>query len=347
MDKSNKTEKYLLLSEKVKDMSLSELPSELVKWIKEKEVKIEEYKLKMGYDDCSAEEVFKKVLPENMNVSSFESVGHLIHLNLREEQLPYKYVIGQILLDKNPRMKTVMNKIGSINNIFRTFDMELLAGIDDTVVTVNESNAKFTFDYRKVYWNSRLQSEHHRLIKELCKDKSRIIADMFCGVGPFVIPLAMSGLEVYGNDLNPESVKYLEINAKQNKVIKRVHIYNKDARDFIKELVNVEKIEFSDVIMNLPADSIEFLDCFVDLYPKECKNFPIIHCYSFSTAEDTHKDVLNRVEKTLMCKIGDNLVEIRDVRDVSPGKMMILISFKLPIECCKKDSEEVLKKRKT
>lgn len=318
-----------------------------MKWIKEKNAKVEEYTLKMGYDDCSADEVFKKVLPENMSVSSFESVGHLIHLNLREEQLPYKYIIGKVLLDKNPRMKTVMNKVGSINNVFRTFDMELLAGIDDTVVTLNESNAKFTFDYRKVYWNSRLQTEHHRLIKELSKDKKRVIADMFCGVGPFVIPLAMNGLEVYGNDLNPESVKYLEINAKQNKVTKRVHIYNKDGRDFIKDLVNIEKIEFTDVIMNLPADSIEFLDCFKELYTRGYKHLPTIHCYSFSSAEDTHKDVLKRVEDTLMCKVDEkNLVEIRDVRDVSPGKMMILITFKLPDECCIKEVEAAAKKRK-
>lgn len=44
--------------------------------------------------------------------ASFETVGHLVHLNLREEQLPFKYLIGQVLLDKNPHVKTVVNKVG-------------------------------------------------------------------------------------------------------------------------------------------------------------------------------------------------------------------------------------------
>jgi tRNA (guanine37-N1)-methyltransferase len=37
-------------------------------------------------------------------------VGHIAHLNLRDEQLPYKGLIGQVLLDKVKTVKTVINK---------------------------------------------------------------------------------------------------------------------------------------------------------------------------------------------------------------------------------------------
>ena len=43
--------------------------------------------------------------------SAYETVGHIAHLNLRDELLPWKHVIGQVLLDKNPSIKTVVNKV--------------------------------------------------------------------------------------------------------------------------------------------------------------------------------------------------------------------------------------------
>ena len=55
----------------------------------------------------------QKLLPANIEApSSFECVGHIAHLNLREEQLPYKDLIGEVLLDKHPHLKTVVNKVG-------------------------------------------------------------------------------------------------------------------------------------------------------------------------------------------------------------------------------------------
>jgi hypothetical protein len=42
---------------------------------------------------------------------SFETVGHVAHLNLRDELLPHKFVIGRVLLDKNAKIKTVLNKV--------------------------------------------------------------------------------------------------------------------------------------------------------------------------------------------------------------------------------------------
>jgi tRNA (guanine37-N1)-methyltransferase len=38
------------------------------------------------------------------------------------------------------------------------------------------------------------------------------------GVGPFAVPAAKKGCSVFGNDLNPESVKWMEINRVKNKV---------------------------------------------------------------------------------------------------------------------------------
>lgn len=54
----------------------------------------------------------QKLLPEGSDVpSSFETVGHIAHLNIRDELIPYKHLIGQVILDKNLNIRTVVNKV--------------------------------------------------------------------------------------------------------------------------------------------------------------------------------------------------------------------------------------------
>ncbi len=100
---------------------------------------------------CSA--VQKKLTERATEVpSSYEQVGHVAHLNLREELKPYSNIIGQVILDKHwPNIRTVINKVGTIENQFRTFPMEVIAGEDDLDVTVSESGCRFAFNFRDVY----------------------------------------------------------------------------------------------------------------------------------------------------------------------------------------------------
>ena len=140
------------------------------------------------------------------------------HFNLREEYLPYKRLIGRVILDKNPTLRTVVNKLDSIDTEFRYFAMEVLSGPADFIVTTSENNCSFTFDFSKVYWNSRLQAEHTRLVDTF--EKEDVLADGFAGVGPFAVPAAkVKGcLGVFANDLNPMSAQALRENVKANKV---------------------------------------------------------------------------------------------------------------------------------
>lgn len=96
--------------------------------------------------------------------------------------------------------------------------MEVLAGKPDFQVTTSENGCLFTFDFSKVYWNSRLQTEHTRLVDSF--DTQDVIADGFAGVGPFAVPAAAKRgcLGVLANDLNPMSASSLRENVKLNKV---------------------------------------------------------------------------------------------------------------------------------
>jgi tRNA (guanine37-N1)-methyltransferase len=71
------------------------------------------------------------VLPEgDEGVSGFSVIGHIIHLNLKEQLAPHKAVIGAALL-LTKGIRTVVNKSQTIDNTYRNFAMELLAGEED------------------------------------------------------------------------------------------------------------------------------------------------------------------------------------------------------------------------
>ncbi|KAG2156542.1 Met-10+ like-protein-domain-containing protein [Suillus bovinus] len=196
------------------------------------------HNLNLTYDYWTADEILHSILPEELckgSPSGFAITGHLAHMNLNKEYLPYKHIIGQIVLDKNPMIKTVVNKLDSIDTKYRFFKMELLAGEPNYVVEHHESNCRFTFDFTHVYWNSRLHTEHDRLVQLF--QPTDVVADVFAGVGPFAIPAAKKGCAVFANDLNPESAKYLSQNIIDNKVTGLVRASCEDGRDFIKEVI--------------------------------------------------------------------------------------------------------------
>ena len=64
--------------------------------------------IRLEYDNFRVEDVLKAVLPEDKDgCTSYSRIGHIAHLNLKEHLLPYKNLIGQILIDKLVGVTTV------------------------------------------------------------------------------------------------------------------------------------------------------------------------------------------------------------------------------------------------
>ncbi|WWC92870.1 uncharacterized protein L201_007832 [Kwoniella dendrophila CBS 6074] len=204
--------------------------------IKAESLSLKHEVVKLEYENWNTSEILSAVLPTTKSddiPSSFTSTGHIAHMNLREEWLPYRYLIGQVILDKNPGLRTVVNKLDTIHAQYRYFDMEVIAGDKDYITTLNESNCTFTFDFSLVYWNSRLHHEHERLIERF--KPNSLIADVMAGVGPFAIPASKRGSYVLGNDLNPESVKWMKVNRVKNHVENNLRIFEQDGSAFIQQ----------------------------------------------------------------------------------------------------------------
>lgn len=224
----------------LKYQSLADVPREVQDYVAAKHLELTVATRQVGYDYFTADEVMSAIFPASLAAKgtpgAFASTGHIAHMNLREAWVPYKYVIGQVLVDKNKGIQTVVNKLDAIDTRFRTFAMELLAGEPKYEVTLTEHSCSFTFDFRHVYWNSRLESEHARLVHLF--GTGAVVVDAMAGVGPFAIPAArVNKCQVWANDLNPASYESLVYNARANHVASQIHASCEDAYTYIPRVV--------------------------------------------------------------------------------------------------------------
>lgn len=311
------------------------------------------YQLHLDYDYFTYSEITGAIIPppeskhDDEIPQGFALAGHVAHLNLRERYWPYKHLIATVLADKNPMVKTVINKLDNVGteNAFRTFQYEVLHGPDDMNVELREQGCTFKFDFAKVYWNTRLHTEHERLCN-LFKE-GEAICDVMAGVGPFAIPSGKKKCFVWANDLNPESYNSLVNNIKINKVGDFVRPFNTDGSSFIRRasahlLVQdsrhsvpiypktkfsrsnpqenkqpqpiktlIQPSFFAHYVMNLPASAITFLHSFIGLYA----NIPGL------PAADIKKKLAPHTEQKLpmihvhcfSTKSDDNVAEIKGI----------------------------------
>lgn len=296
-----------------------------------------DYTVTLGYQSLSWNEALHHALPEEVETpSSFETIGHIAHFNLNEDQMKFKKLIGEVILDKLPAITTVVAKTGNIENTFRVLPMEIIAGEDNFETTLKEEGCFYNLDFSKVYWNSRLSREHSRVANLV----SGTVADVFAGIGPFVVPAAKREAisKVFANDLNPESFKYLQKNISLNKVEDKIQTFNLDGREFIRKVVQ-DGNKIDNFIMNLPALAPEFCDAFIDLFD-DVESLPTVFIYSFAPKEDPEQFTKDRLSGILGVKC-EGKVDL--VRLVAPNKWMVCHEIKLPAELVK--NEDASKKK--
>ncbi|CAJ1944362.1 unnamed protein product [Sphenostylis stenocarpa] len=228
--------RFLILSDKVQNQDLSDIPNQKVDELNGLcKIEVVSYSLTLGYSYWSADYVLKQILPIGVE-------GNVTKKQMRN--LDCKVLLQPCLLCKEygkRRIKTIVNKVGTITNEFRVPEFEILAGEHNMITEVKQYGATFRLDYGLVYWNSRLEHEHKRLVSMF--QAGETVCDMFAGIGPFAIPAGQKGCIVYANDLNPDSIHYLRINAKINKVDDHINACNMDARKFMSQLMEVPNTE--------------------------------------------------------------------------------------------------------
>jgi tRNA G37 N-methylase Trm5 len=182
------------------------------------------YPITFRPEQLTASYILNKVLPPSVHPipTSFETIGHIAHLNLKSHHIPYAKLIGTVLYESLPNIKTVLYKSGEVTGPYRTYPYQIIAGdnsTNNTSVQLIENGISLSFDIAHVYWCSRLSEERKRLLEnEIILDHS-ILVDAFCGVGALCIQAAKyKNCIILANDWNPHAISSLQRNILQNQV---------------------------------------------------------------------------------------------------------------------------------
>ena len=309
--------------------------------------------------DYLTSHVLQTLLPPELHPpsTSFETIGHVAHLNLKSPHLPYRYLIGEVMIETLSSIDTVINKKGEVSGPFRTYPYEILAervtksrqkkNQSSTVVSLNEFGINLQFDVRDVYWSSRLSQERKRLLKSEFKNGDWI-ADAFSGVGALCLQAARyKNCTITANDWNPAAVEALKKNVKRNKVEEYFHeISCGDAYEFLTSLGVAESNEKDSsvkpqnnetftpkyrpdqvlpdhVVMNFPLKAASFLGA-LRWWPVERRKssngfarVPRVHVYTFAKESNDGGNIDLSVEELAVNEIASNLVPMLPGQEVS------------------------------
>ena len=316
---------------------MEELPTAAQELVKEMAVDGPDVPLHFTFKDFKPSYLLQTILPVPPP-TSFETIGHVAHFNLRSIHVPYRFLIGEIFVESIPAIETVIHKVGEVSGPHRTYDFELLAGRDDLHVQVNESGIALQFDLADVYWSSRLSEERARLLRdEVLKQpqdprqqpSNIVLADVFCGVGALCLQAAAatSRVTVWANDWNPKAIEFLKRNAARQGL--KVQTHCGDAYHYLIDLGMEGKRLPDHVVLNFPLEAPRFLGA-LRWWPPSATTSTRFHVYTFIGRDGVNPvpDALvwGRTLEDFDTEYGCEVV-VHEVRDVAPGKRVVCVSF--------------------
>jgi tRNA wybutosine-synthesizing protein 2 len=171
----------------------------------------------------------KKLLQENFKdrlsekelsvlPSSYQKIGDIIILNLKEELWKYDKEIGRFLLKKIPDTRTVCRRAGSIITEKRKPQIRVIAGDKNIETVQKEHGILYKLDVNEIMFAKGNLNERNRIAKLVTKNET--VVDMFAGIGYFSLGIAKLSKpnKVYAFEINPVAYDYLKENIKLNKV---------------------------------------------------------------------------------------------------------------------------------
>ena len=255
-------------------------------------------------------------------ISAFDQIGEIIIVRIPDSLLPKKKIIGEALLKDVKIVRSVFYQASAVEGDFRTRNLEVIAGEDNTETEYREFGCKFIVDVQNAFFSPRLSTERDRIANLI--QEGEVMTNMFAGVGMFsIIAAKKKKCEVYSLDINPVASNLCERNIKLNKLAGEVISISGDARQIINEQLENKSDR---TLMLLPERSDEFLESAI----KTTKNGGIIHYYSHIHA-DKKSDAgkLSEEHYLQVSPVKSEILGSKIVRPVGPRYYQTVVDVKI------------------
>jgi tRNA (guanine37-N1)-methyltransferase len=270
-------------------------------------------------------------LPQNEKpfaTGAFDTFGNIAVIEIPRELSKRKKLIGETLLELNPRFETVCSIESNHEGKYRVQKVKVIAGKKQTVATYKESGCTFLVPLGKVFFSPRLGGERSRIAAMI--QPSEVVGCWFSGVGPYPIVFAKNSKasKLIAIELNPVAHKYAVENGILNKVNKGFEKKNERVvfvKGDVKKVYKKFKGKFDRIAMPLPHTGYQFLK--EALY---CvKKGGLIHFYEIVIKDDfatPEKQIFDAAKKA---KRKVEIIRKARVRQFSPTKEQVVFDIRV------------------
>jgi len=271
----------------------------------------------------------KEVLEKKLNkkekavfIKSFDTLGNIALIEIPKELEKKQKLIGDTIIKLNKNIKTVCKISGPHKGKYRLQPLKIIAGEKNFTAEYKESNCRFIFDVRKVFFSPRLSNERIRISNLIKKDET--VGCFFAGAGPFPIVFSKNSemKKAFAVELNPQAVKYMKKNIELNKCKEKVEVFLGD----VNKIAGTKLKNSCDrIVMPMPHGGETFLYATL----KALKKGGIIHFYQVLEKDTAFETAIERAKKECeKQKRKFKLLDKRKVRPFSAAKMQVVIDFR-------------------
>jgi len=264
-------------------------------------------------DVAKVPEAVRRYLP-----SSFDVVGDIAVLKVREDLETHRTAIADAILRWNRKIRVVVQDRGVAGDL-RIRRIEIIGGERRTTTTHVEHGLRYRVDLSQAYFSPRLATERKR-IADLVRP-GEVVVDPFAGVGPYAILIARRSRpsRVEAADANPAAVSLLRANVAVNRA-ERVHVREADAHRVLATIAPADR-----VILDLPHSAETFLAPAL----RALGPVGVVHLYRIlerADEEDAIADIRKRAERD---RFAVEDLTIHHVRAYSPTHSHVALDLRV------------------